>query len=198
MNWIEMIGYLGSLLVLVSFLLTSVVKLRIVNTIGSIIFAVYAFIIRSYPTAVMNICLVGINLYQLWKATKSVKAYELAETDTEDGLLRYLLDTYRKDMENIFPGLSLEPLDADKAYVVFHEGKPVGITLGTLKEGELDLLVDYSIPQYRDCSIGQFLYDRLREKGVTRAVYSGSTENHLDYLERLGFVPEDGRYVKNL
>ena len=39
---IEMIGYLGSLLVLVSFVMTSVFKLRIVNSIGSFIFMVYA------------------------------------------------------------------------------------------------------------------------------------------------------------
>ena len=50
----ELIGYLASLLVLISLLMTSVVKLRIINLIGSFIFAVYALAIRSYPTAVMN------------------------------------------------------------------------------------------------------------------------------------------------
>ncbi|MCR4884486.1 MAG: hypothetical protein K6A68_12995 [Clostridiales bacterium] len=39
---IELVGYLGSALVVVSMLMTSVVKLRIVNTIGS-------FIFRSMP-----------------------------------------------------------------------------------------------------------------------------------------------------
>ena len=63
----EIIGYVGSALVLVSFLMASVVKLRIVNSVGSLIFAVYALLIKSYPTMVMNICLVLINLYYLWK-----------------------------------------------------------------------------------------------------------------------------------
>ena len=35
----ELIGYLASLLVLISLLMTSVVKLRIINLIGSLIFA---------------------------------------------------------------------------------------------------------------------------------------------------------------
>ena len=35
---IELVGYLGSALVVVSMLMTSVVKLRVVNTIGSAIF----------------------------------------------------------------------------------------------------------------------------------------------------------------
>ena len=39
---IEMIGYLGSILVLISMLMSSVIKLRVINTIGSGIFCVYA------------------------------------------------------------------------------------------------------------------------------------------------------------
>ncbi|MBQ5897462.1 MAG: hypothetical protein IIW81_03245 [Oscillospiraceae bacterium] len=41
---IELIGYLGSILVLVSMLMSSVVKLRIINTVGSIIFTFYAYV----------------------------------------------------------------------------------------------------------------------------------------------------------
>lgn len=39
---VEMIGYLGSILVVVSMLMSSVVKLRVINTIGDGIFAAYA------------------------------------------------------------------------------------------------------------------------------------------------------------
>ena len=46
-TFIETIGYLGSSLVLVSFLMASVAKLRIVNSVGSVIFTIYAFIIHS-------------------------------------------------------------------------------------------------------------------------------------------------------
>ena len=44
---LELIGYLGSLLVIVSMLMTSVVKLRGINTIGSVIFCAYALAIHS-------------------------------------------------------------------------------------------------------------------------------------------------------
>ncbi|NBH81388.1 hypothetical protein D7X88_00395 [bacterium C-53] len=73
---VEMIGYFASFLILVSFLMTSVVKLRIVNSAGALIFAVYALIIRSYPTAVMNLCLVGINMYYLYKLMKNPSVKE--------------------------------------------------------------------------------------------------------------------------
>ena len=38
---LELVGYLGSVLVLISMLMTSVVRLRVINLIGSAIFAAY-------------------------------------------------------------------------------------------------------------------------------------------------------------
>lgn len=70
---IEMIGYLGSILVVVSILMTSIVKLRIVNMLGSSISMVYALMIQSYPIAFMNLCLVIINIYNLMKLRKCKK-----------------------------------------------------------------------------------------------------------------------------
>ena len=72
---IELIGYFGSLLVVVSMLMTSVIKLRIINTVGSLIFTVYALIIKSYPTALMNFSLVLINVYNLYRLLKVQKDY---------------------------------------------------------------------------------------------------------------------------
>lgn len=62
---IELVGYLGSVLVVISMLMTSIIRLRVVNSIGAGIFTVYALIIQSYPTALMNFCLVVINIYNL-------------------------------------------------------------------------------------------------------------------------------------
>lgn len=67
---IEMVGYLGSILVVISMLMTSVIRLRVVNSIGAGIFTIYALIIQSYPTALMNFCLVVINVYHLTRVYK--------------------------------------------------------------------------------------------------------------------------------
>ena len=89
---VELIGYFSSLLVLVSFLMTSVIRLRIVNSVGAIIFTVYATIIGSYPTALMNLCLVGINMYNLYKLLKSPKHYEVICEEPEAAGLKYFLN----------------------------------------------------------------------------------------------------------
>ena len=96
---LEMIGYLGSALVVVSMLMSLVIKLRMINTIGSGIFAAYALMIHSYPTALTNGFLIGINVYNLIKQTQKDRSYDLVEGAQGEGLLRYLLDystpTYR-------------------------------------------------------------------------------------------------------
>ena len=195
---IEAFGYLGSLLVLLSMLMTSVVKLRIINTVGSVIFTIYAFIIRSYPTALMNLCLVLINLHFLWKMSRTDKEYEIIKTDGNDILLNHLLDYYRNDILKCFPGISYDMKKADQIYVVLCQGKPVGITLGNLDGDTLELMLDYSIPEFRDFSIGAHLLSNLKKEGIKKVVYRGPDENHLNYLKRLGFVYNDGTYVKQL
>ena len=195
---IEAFGYLGSFLVLVSMLMTSVVKLRIINTIGSLIFTVYAFIIRSYPTAFMNLCLVLINVHFLWKMSKKDKVYEAVECESGDAMLKYLLKRYDADIQKSFPGIDIDPGQTDKNYVVFCEGKPVGMSLGRKQGDVLDLKLDYSIPEYRDFSIGGFLFDYIAKSDIKKIVYRGPDVNHKDYLKSQGFVKDGDSYIKTL
>ena len=193
---IEMVGYLGSLLVLVSFIMTSVFKLRIVNSIGSLIFMIYALIIHSYPTAIMNFCLVLINVHFLWKMSHGEKQFELVEADPDDSFVQYFLNKYHGDICKFFPEQDFSfPKDA-KAYLVTHEGRPVGMTIGKQDGDKMELLLDYSIEAYRDFSIGAFLFDQLAKKDIHTITYAGPDEQHREYLQKMGFVKEDGIYVK--
>lgn len=196
---VEMVGYLGSALVVASMLMSSVVKLRVINTIGSGIFAFYALIIHSYPTALMNVCLVGINVYNLIKLNQKDKSYDLVDGAQGEGFLRYLLDYYREDIQTYFPGFSPDSR-ADRAYIVCCNGSPAGVLLGTDSgQGTLQVLLDYSTPTYRDCSIGAYLYSRLPSRGVHTLVFAGEeSQAHAAYLTKMGFVKENGAFVKNL
>lgn len=196
---IEMIGYLGSALVVVSMLMSSVVRLRVINTIGSGIFAAYALMIHSYPTALMNICLVAINLYNLFKLSRKDQSYQLVEAVRGDRLLDYLLDYYREDIRTYFPGFS-PSCEADQAYIVCCGGTPAGVLLGTVcGQGTLRVVLDYSTPTYRDCSIGAYLYSKLPGRGIHTLTYGeAESQAHTAYLSRMGFVKEKGVYIKKL
>ena len=197
---IEGIGYLGSMLVVVSMLMTSVKKLRIVNTTGSIIFTVYALIIRSYPTAFMNMCLIMINIYQLIKLGRSKQNLMLVKGRTDMGAVPYLLDYYIDDIRKFFPDVDrLHLSGCDTAYLVTYETTPAGILLGNMKDdGSLEIWLDYAAPAYRDCSVGKFLYERLPEEGIKRVRFSGKSAGHEEYMLKMGFEKTDEGYVKEL
>ena len=195
---IEIVGYIGSALVLVSFLMTSVFKLRVVNTVGSLIFMTYALIIRSYPTAIMNFCLVLINLRFLWKMSHATRAYELVEVSPTDGFFTHLLATYGDDIRACFPGISLNADTATRAFVTTCDNTPVALFMAEGTPEECSILLDYSVPEYRDFSIGKFLFPELKKRGVQKVTFAGPTEHHLAYLHRMGFAKEDGVYAKRL
>lgn len=196
---IEMAGYFGSALVLVSFLMVSVVKLRVINALGSLIFAIYALIIQSYPTALMNFCLVGINIFYLVRFQNTGKHYHLISGTAEDAFFRYVLGFYKEDIKHCFPTLQLEKHQVDVAYIVCSETTPAGLFLGSRRaDGALEIALDYSIPAYRDYSVEEYLYAKLQKEGFTKLIYTENPDKHEPYLKKMGFVQEDGVFVKRL
>ncbi len=198
---IEAIGYIGSALVLISFLMVSVVKLRIVNTIGSVIFTFYAFIIHSYPTAIMNLCLVAINIYHLIKmsnTTDSTRVYDLVKVSPDDSMLRYIIDKQTSDIIKYFPGIDLDLSKANSSYIICHNGSPAGLFVGIKQDDNIDIILDYSLPEYRDFSIGKFLFSKLPSEGIHTVCYKGPDEFHKDYLNKYSFTKSGNSYIKVL
>jgi uncharacterized protein with PQ loop repeat len=57
----EIVGYIASLMVLISFLMKEMKTLRILNTIGCAFFVAYGFMLQ------ISIPIIGINVYYLRK-----------------------------------------------------------------------------------------------------------------------------------
>ena len=64
---LEIFGYIGTGLVILSMTMTSVVKLRIINMCGGVISLIYAVLCNTWPVVVLNACIVSINLYHTVK-----------------------------------------------------------------------------------------------------------------------------------
>ena len=114
--YIELFGYLGSTLVVVSMLMASVVKLRVINMIGSVISASYALIIGSFPLVLMNVCLIAINAYNLVRLLKVKNHYDLLEAEADDGFAAYFLGRYEADIRHYFPDFLAQAAHG-KAYI---------------------------------------------------------------------------------
>lgn len=192
----ELIGYAGSALVLVSLLMSSIYKLRVLNALGSLIFCVYAFKIHSIPTAIMNICLVGIDVYYLIRLlSPQQKTFSCIEVSRNDATVKYLLEHFSEDIVKYFDSNSIEA--ADMVMLVYDNETIAGLLAGANEGDGLRIILDYSTPQYRDCKVALYLYEKLAGS-YKRLVYAGSNEKHIPFCLKMGYVLRDGCYVKEL
>lgn len=62
---IDILGYSAMALLLISFAMKNVITLRIINTLGCILFAIWGLIIEELPVVITNISIMLINVYYL-------------------------------------------------------------------------------------------------------------------------------------
>lgn len=63
--YLEIFGYVGMALVLVSMMMTSLKWLRILNMSGAVICAIYGVLTNTWPTAMLNLGILIIQIIQL-------------------------------------------------------------------------------------------------------------------------------------
>ena len=197
---IEAVGYTGSLLIVISMLMTSVKKLRIVNTAGSIIFTTYALIIKSYPTALMNLCLIIINFVNIYRLYKAGKTYTVIECYKNESIVQLYLKQNLPDIKKFFPDFSPEAAGNSKAFFIFTGSMPIGIAIGEIsKNSNFNIELDYTIPSHRDYTVAKFLYAYLKSKYGIKKVFFKSTLNAGDtYLEKMNFKKTEAGFMKEL
>jgi len=63
----EIVGYLAMLVLLISFLMKDIRRLRTLNTIACALFVAYGFLLAtSWPIIISNAAIFGINVYYLF------------------------------------------------------------------------------------------------------------------------------------
>ena len=66
--YLEIFGYIGTALVILSMTMKSINKLRAINVAGGTISMIYSAFVSAWPIVVMNACLITINSCHLVKA----------------------------------------------------------------------------------------------------------------------------------
>lgn len=190
----ELIGYAASILVAVSLMMRSILRLRIINLIGAALFTIYGLLIGAYPVAAVNFVIVIIDLYYLYGIVTAEEYFRLLEVQPESDYLHYFLDFHAADIQEFLPGFAFDPADAQIIFFVLRDLVPAGLFIAERRSaGTISVDLDFVIPGYRDFKVGRYLYSRQRdfflERGI-RTIYTRSgNETHARYLERMGFEP---------
>ena len=74
--FVELIGYLASIVILIGFTFKGESKIRTINMIGSLLFIVYGLLIKAYPVALLNALTILVNVRALVKTRKEESVEE--------------------------------------------------------------------------------------------------------------------------
>ncbi len=189
----ELIGYAGSVLVVISLMMQSLWRLRIINLIGAAVFTVYAVLIRSWPVAVVNGVIVVIDIWYLWRMSVQEDYFSTLEIQPDSAYLAKFLDFYADDIARYMPDAA--PPDAGATvFAVLRNAVPVGVWVARQRDDatwQLDM--DYVIPRYRDSKAGRYLYGTQSPlpAGIT-LITEAPVAAHERYLRDMGFEPDGG------
>jgi hypothetical protein len=168
----EIIGYAASVLVAISLMMRSILRLRILNLIGALFFTVYGLVIQAYPVAGVNFFIVLINIYYLYQIFSTREYFHLLPMSPTDSYLQYFLDFYKNEIREIDPAFSFELNDRQWIFFSLRDLVPAGLFIAE-QTGPDSLFVelDFVIPGYRDLKLGKFLYNAqktgiFQERGI--------------------------------
>lgn len=196
--YLELLGYLGTAIVLISMMMTSVVKLRIFNIAGSVINVIYASLSNAWPVVFLNAGLILINAYGLLRLHRMDVSFYLVNTRADNPCLQYYLDLYAEDIQQFFPSYQFSKDLQQQVYIVYNNTEAVGLMIGKQAGETLHIALDYTMPKYRNCSVAKYLFAQLKKSGLVYATTEAGSDCHNRYLVQMGFVKEDNLYKKHL
>lgn len=193
----ELIGYLGSALVIVSLTRTSLVKLRLFGLAGSLMFLVYSLAIAAYPIAVVNLIIAGIHIVFLQRLLKKTNALlRILPIRADSRYLRYFLEFHAADIALYYPNFAYEPRESQIAVFILRDTVPAGLFIAHRHpDRSLEIKIDYVTPQYRDFQVGRYLYSKrsgvFADPQIAYAWREPPSDLHKAYMTMVGFVPAE-------
>lgn len=202
-NWLDLFGWLGSVLLIVSLLQTRVLRFRMLNLAASLSLVLFNALIQVWPMVGMNVATSTINLWflvRLLRDRHDHTAFDVLQVEPRDSYFQHFLAVHADDIERFHPAYSGTEPD-DLAFQVEKGDETVGVVL-IRREGDVARVqLDYVTPRFRDFSPGEFVWrrtPRLRERGFRKVVTpSGMVNPYYDRLDH-GFRREGDAYTLDL
>jgi len=198
----ELIGYLGSGLVVASLSMKSILRLRLVGLAGAVAFFTYGMLIGAYPIAITNLVIIAIHSYFLRQLFGSKPVFTVLEVRQGSRYLEHFIDHYIDDIRQEFlPGFHYEPKPERYRAFILRDMVPTGLFICDLDGTDTaKVQLDYVIPAYRDLKVARFLYSAssavFSDPAITHVESPPGTRQYNEYLLRMGYqkvADTDGR-----
>ncbi len=195
---LQVLGYAASALIALSMAMRSIVRLRWINLIGAVCFTIYGALIEAYPVALLNLLIVGINVWFLVRSRRQNENFSVVTMSPDSPYVQEFLRFHAADIARFQPEFRHDASATTPVLVTLRDLVPAGMMIGHRHGETLEVALDYVAPQFRDFRVGDYLLnsrgDVFRTLGVSRLATSGGSPDHTRYLERMGFTNVGGRF----
>ncbi len=195
MSLLEAFGYLASVLIALSLMMSNIKRLRWINLFGAAAFSTYGYFIDAYPVFLLNGWIALVDIYYLIRIYQEKDKFDLVRLkSTHTPLFSLLKERYGKDITDLCKKFKWQQLDDSVVLLLFRNMKPVGIFAykELNSEGKVEVILDYLIPEDRDFKAANFMFhgtnNQLNQEGIKHLVVQPSDNAHELYLGRVGFV----------
>jgi hypothetical protein len=199
--WLEILGYAASVITAVSLMMASHVRLRLLNLVGSSVFAAYGFLIHAYPVGALNVFIAVVDLYFLLRIARVRTVFTLLPMPARDTYFERFLAFHEADIGRFFPGFSAtetakaaNPAEGAMVLYLLRNMVTAGVFVAhrdATDPATLHVDLDYVTKEFRDYRTGRFLFEEqavfFREQGVARIAAEARTDSHATYLKSIGF-----------
>ena len=174
-NWLDLFGWAGSVLLVVSLLQTRVLRFRVLNLAACLSLVAFNALVGVWPMVGMNVATSAINLWFIVAMVRhrhDEKTFQVLQVSTDEAYVQHFLAVHAADISRFHPAYAgIEP--DDLAFQILKGDETVGVVL-IRREGDVARVqLDYVTPRFRDFSPGEFVWRRtpqLRERGFRRVV----------------------------
>lgn len=204
---LEALGWFGSAVLIYSLMQKAVLRFRVLNLVAAVLLVVYNGLLGVWPMVAMNAVIAVINVYWIHRLVSTrddERVWEVLQLPYDDPYAQKFLDFYAADIARYQPDFQADHARAAERsfFLVLRDALPAGaVVVHDHGGGEAHVELDYVVPSDRDFSPGKFVYRRsglFQALGVHRLVATARSSTHRDYLERMGFRPENGQFVLTL
>ena len=200
MPWWEIVGWAGSVLVVLSLMQARVWRFRVMNLVGAVLATAYNAVFGIWAFAAMNGAIAVIDVYWLWRLRRErddEAVYAVVEVAPDDAYLRHVLAVHAADVARHRTADDVGDDGDELAFLVVRGDETVGVVLVRhAGDGTGVVALDWVTPRFRDFTPGEFVYrhtDVFAAHGLRRLVVPTTPPGAVGYLERVGFRQTDGR-----
>lgn len=202
---LEVIGWIGSLLVVWSLMVARVLRFRWMNMAGAAIATVYNAIIEVWPFAFMNLAITLIDIYWLWRLYREAKVagtYLVLPVTADDAFVKEVMRIHADDIAAHAPAFTATSDPARSMFLLTRGDEAVGlVAVHDRGDGLGRVELDWVKKRFRDFSPGEFVYREsqvLADAGFERLEVVPHEGTDTAYLARVGYSLAGDRWVRDV